>query len=59
MAASSRGCRQEPVTRPCVTDARNRAIYDRLYKQVCRKMVRQLQPLYREIAAITGYPQHF
>jgi sugar (pentulose or hexulose) kinase len=35
----------------------NRAIYDRLYKRVYRKMYRQLQPLYREIADITGYPK--
>lgn len=34
----------------------NRAIYDRLYQQVYRRMYRQLQPLYRDIAAITGYP---
>jgi sugar (pentulose or hexulose) kinase len=39
--------------------AHNRAIYDRLYKQVYRKMYRQLQPLYREIAEITGYPKHY
>jgi sugar (pentulose or hexulose) kinase len=37
--------------------AANCAIYDRLYKQVYRKMYRQLQPLYREIAEITGYPK--
>ena len=39
--------------------AANRAIYDRLYKQVYRRMYRQLQPLYREIAEITGYPKQF
>ncbi len=32
------------------------AIYERLYKQVYTKMYRQLQPLYREIRDITGYP---
>lgn len=36
---------------------RNRAIYDRLYKEVYRKMYRKLQPLYRRIADITGYPR--
>ena len=35
---------------------RNRAIYDRLYKEVYRNMYRNLQPLYRRIADITGYP---
>jgi sugar (pentulose or hexulose) kinase len=39
--------------------AHNRAIYDRLYKRVYRKMYAQLQPLYREIAAITGYPKGY
>jgi len=34
----------------------HRDVYDRLYRQVYLKMYRQLQPLYREIAAITGYP---
>ena len=34
----------------------NRAIYDRLYKEVYKKMYRNLQPLYRKIADITGYP---
>jgi len=34
----------------------NRAIYDRLYKKVYKKMYRNLQPLYRKIADITGYP---
>ena len=36
--------------------AQNRAIYDRLYKRVYRRMYAQLRPLYREIAAATGYP---
>ena len=37
--------------------AANRAVYDRLYKEVYRGMYRRLQPLYRDIAAITGYPR--
>jgi sugar (pentulose or hexulose) kinase len=37
--------------------AANRDIYDRLYRRVYRKMYARLQPMYREIAAITGYPQ--
>jgi sugar (pentulose or hexulose) kinase len=37
--------------------AANREIYDRLYKQVYRRMYRRLQPLYRDIAGITGYPK--
>jgi hypothetical protein len=35
----------------------HRDAYERLYRQVYLKMYRQLQPLYREIAAITGYPE--
>jgi sugar (pentulose or hexulose) kinase len=35
----------------------NRLIYDRLYKEVYEKMYRKLQPLYRDIAKITGYPR--
>jgi sugar (pentulose or hexulose) kinase len=35
----------------------HRRTYDRLYKQVYRRMYRQLQPLYRDIAEITGYPR--
>lgn len=38
--------------------AANRAIYDRLHEQVYRRMYRQLQPLYRDIARITGYPKN-
>ena len=37
--------------------AANRAVYDRLYKEVYRGMYRRLQPLYRDIAEITGYPR--
>jgi sugar (pentulose or hexulose) kinase len=36
--------------------AANREVYDRLYKRVYRKMYGKLQPMYREIAEITGYP---
>ena len=32
------------------------ALYDKLYRGVYRRMYRQLQPLYREIRRITGYP---
>jgi hypothetical protein len=35
----------------------HRDVYERLYRQVYLKMYRQLQPLYREIAEITGYPK--
>jgi sugar (pentulose or hexulose) kinase len=37
--------------------AANREIYDGLYKRVYKKMYANLQPMYREIAQITGYPQ--
>ncbi|NHZ41479.1 FGGY-family carbohydrate kinase [Massilia aquatica] len=37
--------------------AANRVMYDRLYKQVYRKMYARLQPMYARIAEITGYPQ--
>jgi sugar (pentulose or hexulose) kinase len=37
--------------------AENQRIYQRLYSQVYRKMYARLQPMYREIAAITGYPR--
>ena len=37
--------------------AANRAIYDRLYREVYVKMYRRLQPMYRDIARITGYPR--
>jgi sugar (pentulose or hexulose) kinase len=48
------------MTRPGDTflpDPAHRRIYDRLYRRVYLKMYRQLQPLYGEIAAITGYPE--
>ena len=37
--------------------AANQAMYDRLYRQVYRKMYARLQPMYRQIAEITGYPK--
>lgn len=36
--------------------AENHAIYDKLYRRVYQKMYKQLQPMYAEIADITGYP---
>ncbi|OIQ72522.1 xylulose kinase [mine drainage metagenome] len=36
--------------------AQNRAIYDALYHRVYKKMYGRLQPLYRDIQQITGYP---
>ncbi len=35
----------------------NQAMYDQLYKRVYRKMYARLQPMYQEIAEITGYPK--
>ncbi len=32
-------------------------LYDRLYKEVYRKMYKRMQPLYRSIREITGYPK--
>jgi len=37
--------------------AANSAIYERLYRRVYLKMYRRLQPMYQEIADITGYPE--
>jgi hypothetical protein len=37
--------------------AAHRDVYDNLYKRVYKKMYANLQPMYREIAQITGYPQ--
>jgi len=31
-------------------------IYDELYRRVYQRMYKRLQPLYAEIASITGYP---
>ena len=35
----------------------NAVLYERLYKEVYLKMYKQLQPLYRKIRDITGYPE--
>jgi sugar (pentulose or hexulose) kinase len=37
--------------------AANQKMYDRLYRRVYLKMYERLQPMYAEIAAITGYPE--
>ena len=37
--------------------AENQKMYDRLYKHVYRKMYKRLQPMYAQIADITGYPK--
>jgi len=37
--------------------AANQAMYDRLYRRVYRKMYARLQPMYAQIAEITGYPR--
>ena len=37
--------------------AANQEMYDRLYKNVYRKMYARLQPMYQQIAEITGYPK--
>jgi sugar (pentulose or hexulose) kinase len=37
-------------------DPATHALYDELYRGVYRRMYRQLQPLYRQIRRITGYP---
>jgi sugar (pentulose or hexulose) kinase len=37
--------------------AANQKMYDRLYHRVYRKMYARLQPMYAEIAHITGYPK--
>jgi len=38
-------------------NAETRALYERLYSEVYLKMYPQLQPLYRKIREITGYPR--
>jgi len=45
--------RQGRVFQPNADHAR---VYDQLYRRVYRKMYARLQPLYQEIADITGYP---
>ena len=37
--------------------AQNQQMYDRLYKNVYQKMYARLQPMYQQIAEITGYPK--
>ncbi|MES2298626.1 MAG: FGGY-family carbohydrate kinase [Pseudomonadota bacterium] len=37
--------------------AKNQEMYDRLYRRVYQKMYARLQPMYQEIADITGYPR--
>ncbi len=37
--------------------AANHQVYDRLYRRVYQKMYARLQPMYAEIADITGYPK--
>ena len=38
-------------------DPANRRLHDRLFTRVYRPLYTQLQPLYKEIRAITGYPR--
>jgi len=38
-------------------DPAHRKTYEQLYKRVYLKMYKRLQPMYQEIAAITGYPE--
>lgn len=33
-------------------------LYDRLYNEVYKKIYKRLQPLYKSIRDITGYPKH-
>ena len=35
----------------------NKKLYDRIYNEVYKKMYRKLNPLYKAIQSITGYPQ--
>jgi len=35
----------------------NRKLYDRLYREVYLKMYGKLDPLFRKIKEITGYPE--
>ena len=46
--------RAERVFEP---DPTNAELYQRLYKEVYLRMYKQLQPLYRKIREITGYPE--
>lgn len=38
-------------------NADSQRIYERLYREVYLKMYKRLQPMYRDIARITGYPK--
>ena len=38
-------------------DPTTQALYDRLYREVYLSMYGRLQPLYRKIRDITGYPR--
>lgn len=38
-------------------DSKNVGIYNQLYEKVYFRMYRHLQPLYKEIRSVTGYPQ--
>jgi sugar (pentulose or hexulose) kinase len=44
------------VGRVFAPEAQHVRIYDQLYRKVYRRMYRRLQPLYRDIRSITGYP---
>jgi sugar (pentulose or hexulose) kinase len=46
-------CRVGEVFDP---EPRNRALYDRLYREVYLNLYRRLRPLYERIRDITGYP---
>ncbi|SFV08207.1 hypothetical protein [Pseudoduganella namucuonensis] len=37
--------------------AANRKVYDQLYRRVYLRMYQRLQPMYADIADITGYPE--
>ncbi len=49
--------RMSRVGRVFEPNAKDAALYDRLYRQVYRKMYDRLSPLYNEIQSITGYPR--
>jgi sugar (pentulose or hexulose) kinase len=38
-------------------DSKNTEIYSQLYENVYTRMYKHLQPLYKEIRNVTGYPQ--
>ncbi|HVA34533.1 MAG TPA: FGGY-family carbohydrate kinase [Candidatus Baltobacteraceae bacterium] len=45
------------IARTFEPNEKTRELYDALYERVYKKMYDRLQPLYREIREITGYPQ--